>query len=470
MTMAEAFRRHSIPVLAAALGLVLAVTPAAGAGRDGAMGGDGELYFVREGRVGELFPDQLFADPAHAALALDVTRPGSTTERFLVPGTETADVEDSASILLEEQSGTLFVLWQTMIRAIHSRLVLVGFDGGEWAEPIEISGSYFGWKSSPQLAVTRDSYGVVAEDGSVRTLARTVVHLVWWEEAASGVPEAFYTPVVFLDGRYAGWNPVYRLADLAPVAGGQGPLAVNVALGEAPRIEAGRNEQSVVVGFVDGSGGYLRSFEIEVVPGEVAFIADRIRAQIIDVGRERKPDGPGKLAEKVHLEVGDLGSGLGLHPGLAAYLAERARDAILAGDPDEPIGSLAERIRAQIIDVGARMTGRGFNRLAAKSSSQVLELPYGDNVEDVSAPPNLIRLTQAAIRPAPATGAGDHSLFLSRDGRQAVISWLEDDVIHYRESRGDGWSVARQLRLDGQLDLDRAHRILEQRADERTSE
>ncbi|HSL82191.1 MAG TPA: hypothetical protein VLF66_05410, partial [Thermoanaerobaculia bacterium] len=458
-----------IAVLAAlALGFALAVVPAAGAGLDAAMGSDGELYFVRQGTFGELFPGLGLADPSNAALALDVIRPGSTSERFLVPGTETADVEDSASILLEDHSGTLFVLWQTMIRAIHSRLVLIGFHDGEWTEPIEISGSFFGWKSSPQLAVTRDSYGVVAEDGGIRTLVRTVVHLLWWEEGVAAVPEVFYTPVVFLDGRYTGWNPVYRLDELLQRESGQPPLAINLALAEAPRIEPGRDEQSVVVGFVDGSGGRLSSLEIEVLPGEISFIADRIRAQIIEVGRAPKPGPQRTLAEKVAREIGDLGNLLGLNPALASYLADTSRDEVLAGDSYEPIAGLADKIRAQIIEVGSRITDRGFDRLAAKSSFQVVELPNGDGAGEPGGPPNLIRLTRATIRPVPATGIGEHYLFLSRDGRQAVVSWLAEGAVNYRESRGDGWSAARQLRLGGELDLGRAHLILKQRVDERT--
>lgn len=444
--------------------------PASAQAREAAVGAEGELYRIREGTYGALFPQWGLADPHNRVLALEIVQSDGDRELLLVPGTETADVEDSASILLEDQSGTLFVLWQTMIRAIHSRLVLMGFHGGEWSEPIEISGSAFGWKSSPQLAVTKDTYGLVTEDGRVRRLTRTVVHLLWWEDGPSGVPETFYTPVVFLDGLYTGWNPVYRLDELAQVAGGQPPVATNLALGEAPRIEAGRNEQSVVVGFVDGSGGWLSSLEIELLPGEIAFIADRIRAQITDLGRELPPEEPTALASKIRAQITDLGTRLGLHPGLTAYLAKSVHDEALVSDPQEPVAVLADRIRAQITDLGARMTDRGFDRLGAKSSSQVVEFPKGDTESELVAPPNLIRLTLAAVRPAPATGEGEHSVFLSRDGRQVVVSWHEEGVVYYRESRGQGWSELRRLSLGTELDLARAHEILAQRADERNDE
>lgn len=458
-------------LLAASMCAGLLAVPASFAqARDAAVGADGELYQIREGKYGALFPHHGLVDPDNRVLALEIVRSEGDRELLLVPGTETADVEDSASILFEDHSGTLFVLWQTMTRSIHSRLSLIGFRDSGWTEAIEISGSFFGWKSSPQLAVTRDAYGVVAEDGSVRKLARTVVHLLWWEEGLSGVPETYYTPVVFLDGRYTGWNPVYHLDELAPVTDGQPPWGTNLALAEAPRIDAGTNEQTVVVGFVDASGGRLSSMEIELLPGEIAFIADRIRAQIIEVGRELNSDPPGRLAEKVRLSIGDLGDRLGLHPGLTTYLAQRMYIEVLAADPDEPVSRLAERIRAQIIEVGARIPDRGFDRLAAKSSSQVVELPNGQAGGDFSTPPVLLRLSQATVRPAPATGAGEHSLFLSRDGRQVAVSWRDEGVVYYRESRGQGWGPARELRIENGLDLGRAHQILKQRVDERTIE
>jgi hypothetical protein len=65
---------------------------------------------------------------------------------------------------------------------------------------------------------------------------------------------------------------------------------------------------------------------------------------------------------------------------------------------------------------------------------------------------------------------GEHAVYLSRNGRQAVVSWIDEGVVNYRESRGDGWSDTRQLRLGDELDLGRAREILERRADERSDE
>lgn len=446
----------------------VAVPAALAQARDAAVGADGELYVVREGTYGALFPQQGLVDPGNRVLALEIVRSEGGRQRLLVPGTESDDVEDSASILFEDQSGTLFALWQTMARSIHSRLVLIGLRGGEWSEPIEISGSPFGWKSSPQLAVTRDTFRIQESDGSLRSWNRTVAHLLWWEEGVGGGPRVYYSPVTFLDGDYTGWNPVYPLDTLELAAGGQAPLAPNLALAEAPKIVPGRNEQSVVLGFVDGSGGRLISVEIELMPGEIAFIADKIRHQIIDIGRTLGEDEPASLAGKIRHQIIDIGNRIGLHPSLSAYAAQQAASEILESPPGEGLASLAERVRHQIIDIGARVTDRGFDRLAAKSSVQVLEIPNGE-AADPGAPANLIRVVQASARPIPDTGSEEIALLLARSGRDVLVAWSEEGAVHYRESRGEGWSPARRLGLGANLSPGRAHEILKRRVEERSS-
>lgn len=461
--------RLPLAVLVAVLGLVPAVAlpAAADPARDASVGGKGELYLVRQGTYGELFPGRGLAAPENAALALDVTRTGGATERLLVPGTETADLDDSASILYEDDTGTLFVLWQTKVNVIHSRLSLIGYRNGEWTEPIEISGNPFGWKSSPQLAVTRDVFQTEEAVGGLRTWQRTVVHLLWWEEGAGGEPLAHYSPVLLLNGVYTGWNPVLRLDDLEVVSSDGMPSALNLPLAEAPRIEAGRNGQSVAIGFVHPASGELVTLSAEVLPGEFGFIADRVRNQIIEIGRESKPDQPGSRADKVRNQIIEIGNRLGLHPSVPSYAAEVAAAVLDAAPAGEDPAVLADRVRNQIIEIGARLTDRGYDRGRMASKLQVLETT---NSGEHGAPPNLIRLSRASLRPAPATGAGKNALFLSQDGREALVSWQErSDVIYYRESRGEGWSGVRSLRLGPDLDLARARDILEQRARERAS-
>lgn len=443
--------------------------PAAGVeAPDAAVGAGGEIYLVRAGSYGELFPEQGLAPAENPALALEIAYPDQRRERLLIPGAESEDVEDSASILFEGDSGTLFILWQTKINVIHSRLNLIGFRDGEWSEAIEISGKPFGWKSSPQLAVTRDAFNTPEPDGSLRAWQRTVAHLVWWEEGASGAPDVQYSPVVFLDGDYTGWNPVLRLADLG-LASGIPLTEPNHALARAPRIELGVDGQSVVIAFATTSGTELVTVVLELLPGELAALADKVRAQIIEVGRSGGSDSPLRaIADKARAQIIEVGSRLKLHPGVSSYLAAQVFDGIVSSDPERPVIAIAEDVRAQIIEVGGQVTDRGFGRLSAKSSYQVIELPGGDRTDGAgaTAPPDLIRLARASARAVPRTGEQAHQLHLSGDGTVVVATWTEGSYLLYRESRGQGWSEIRRLRLDRTVDLQRGHALLERRADE----
>ena len=451
--------------LAIGLAVVAAVPPAAGIELGISVGRDGELYVLRQGTYEELFPGQGLAAPGNAVLAVDVVRPDRATDRLLVPGTETADTEDGASILFEDQSGTLFVLWQARVNVIHSRLQLAGLHGGEWTELVEVSGNPFGWKSSLQLAVTRDTFHTESSDGALETWVRTVAHLLWWEEGPAGEPLPHYSPVTFLNGVYTGWNPVFLLEGFDPAEAAGSLVEHDSPVARAPRIEAGRNGQSVVLAFVSTATGALVTTSVEVLPGEVAFIADIVRHQIVDLGREYR-DKPDALASKVRHQIVDLGRRLGLHPSFAAYAAQSAADEIVAALPAENPRNLAERVRHQIVDLGARMTDRGLNRANAAARLQVLETSSGDS----GAPPNLVCLLEASVREVPQTGELENALFLSPSGREVVASWVEDGVVYYRESRGAGWSDGRPLRLGSQLPLAQAREILERRADERSDE
>lgn len=463
--------RHLVhAALASGLCLSLAEPATALNAPEAAVGAEGQIYLVRTGTYGELFPEQGLGDPENPALALEIVHPNQSHERLLVPDTQDDDLEDSASVLFEDDSQTLFVLWQTKLNFLHSRLNLIGYRDGQWSQTIEISGSPFGWKSEPQIAVTRDSFDTLEADDTLRTWQRTVVHLIWWEPGPVG-PQALYTPVVLIDGVYTGWNPVYHLDELAAEAGA--PLAEpNAALAEAPRIEAGMNGQSVVIGFVPTNGGEVVTMALELLPGEISALADAVRHQIIDVGRQvRGTGGPGALADKVRHQIIDVGARLKLHPGVSAYAATQVHDWIAASDPQRPISSIADEVRHQIIDVGAHATDRGFDRLSARTAYQVIELLSSGDVDGTGsiAPPDLIRVVKASARPAPRTGTQKHTLYLSGDGTGVVAAWPEGSTLRYRESVGDGWSEVRTLRLDAQLDLQSAQALLQRRADTRSA-
>jgi hypothetical protein len=430
------------------------------------VGAHGELYTVETGLYGDLFPEQSLADADNASLALDITRPGLPLERLLVPGTGTGDFEDTASLVFDDGSDTLFILWQTKINLIHSKLDLVSFHDGEWSPVIEIWGSPFGWKTAPQLAVTRDQFVTETDDGGTRAWARTVVHVIWAEDGTYG-PNILYSPIILLDGEFTGSSPVYSLTELANLGDQELSGGVEPALSEAPRIQAGRNGQTVVIGFTDAASGRLVTLELEVLPGEVSYLADRGRRQLIGIGHKLKVD-PTVYVDEIRRQLIGIGRRIDLHPGVAMYAADVAVDDIMQGHSDEDVAAVADGVRRQIIAVGARMTDRGVDRTLPKTGYSILDLSTGeDPTSDRGA--DLIRVSTVANLPAPTVGdpSATISLYLSRSGDSVIVAWPEGDRLTYRESVDGDWGDLLQLVIGspGVPSLERAQEMLRRRAE-----
>src|SRR5437763_12031721 len=156
------------------------------ADRQAALGDSGEVYLVRTGNYGDLFPGGTATDGKNPVLALDIVRPGQDSQRLLVPGTDGPDVESSPFELYESSSGALFLVWQSQVNSISPVLYLRSYQAGTWSPVIRITGNPFALKSSPQFAITHDTYDILAADGTYNTVPRTILHLIWWEEAANG--------------------------------------------------------------------------------------------------------------------------------------------------------------------------------------------------------------------------------------------------------------------------------------------
>jgi len=452
-------------VVAAAIAVVFGAPPAR-AQTTTTVGAHGELYTVETGAYGDLFPEQSLSAAENPSLALDITEAGGTVDRLLVPGTESEDFEDSASLLFDDQSETLFILWQTKINLIHSKLDLISFHDGSWSPVIEIWGSPFGWKTAPQLAVTRDQFVTETDDGGTRAWARTVVHVIWAEDGTYG-PNILYSPIILLDGEFVGSSQVYSLTDLAGLDVGVAPGGVATSLAEAPRIQPGRNGQSVVIGFTDAGSGRLVTLELEVLPGEVSFLADRARRQIIGAGARLRVD-PNVFLDELRRQLIGSGRTIDLHPGVAMYAADVACSEVANIDPSEDVTQIADQVRQEIIAVGARMTDRGVDRTLAKTGYTVLDVS-NENDATSERGADLIRVSTVSNRPAPQIDdlSAEITLYLSRSGDSVIVAWPEKDRLVYRESHEDGWGDPLELVVGspGVPSMERAQEMLRQRAE-----
>jgi hypothetical protein len=456
-------RRTILALGTIALGLVLAPFAGRAASRDTTLGANGEVYQVKGGNYGDLFPGGRAVAPNVPVLAVDITKPGDPTKRVLIPDTLDATAEASATLLYEPDSQTVYCLWATQVE-VSSVLKLSGFDGANWSTPIEVVGNPWAWKSSPQFAITRETFQDIADDGSTAAKHRTTLHLLWQQDSSTaGTTETFYTPVVFVDGVYTGINPVYNLSDYLsdPPAGA---ADVQSALLHGPTIQGGRDQRTVIVAFASGSKQQLSSVEIDVLPEELSRLSEKARSHIIEIGRAYYPNDLPTLAEKARSHIIEIG--VAFYPELATTLADQVRDTILSnGDGSAgSIEDLAEKARSHIIEIGAKLSGRGLRGGADLSKIVQVDDPSGEETITASGQAAyLLQIRTASSRVAPRVGPGTVKLFVSEDGGDVLVSWAQADKVLYRLSNSSGWGDALTITLSPTIDINKAYDILSQR-------
>lgn len=434
-----------------------------------ALGDEGQLYQVVSGTLGALFPDDGSLPADNPGLALDVVEPDGTRERSLVPGSEGPEVEGSPAVVFEDASNRLYAVWESKKTPTVSRLLLSSFGGDGWSEPIEISGDVSPLKDEPRILITRDRFSLRDADGDRATRSRTAIHVVWREEGADG-SGLFYTPVILEAGRYLGWNPVLHLAEIEPEASEPEPGAEALDLLRAPVLAAGQDIHSAIIGYLSVATGRLVTVEARLLPGEIGFLADDIRGDIIEIGA-RDPEMVTSLADKSQAQI--LNVGHRLNSGVLGHFADRARGSIFGlqeSQPDLPIEAAADDIRGDIIEIGASLFGGpGVQR----QQSRLLEVgpaptdePGGENTPTVT---HLLHLRLVSDRPAPPLDGVRAHMFLSEDGERVLVGWAHGGKVYYTESSaepgpgGEAWTPVQRMTLTERLGIPEAAAILESR-------
>lgn len=423
-----------------------------------ALGATGEVYLAKVGTYKELFPKERATAPDNTVLAVDLQQPGVAPQRLLVPYSTGSDVESSPAAIFEDDSNTLFLVWASRINSISSVLMLASYDGSRWGQPIQVTGNPFSSKSSPQLAITRDSFPST-EGGTTVTRQRTIIHIVWQEQTGTGNADVLYTPAILEEGTYLGWNPVFNLTELVGRQSSGSSFAPPDSLVQAPVLQSGRDARTLVVGFASAETRTLSAIEIDVLPEELSRLAEGARANIIDVGRSLYPGNLQGLAEKARLDI--VAHGTAFHEDVILYIADQVRDQILA-DHGTDLARLSEAARANIIDVGVRLSGRGLRDRNDTAKSRIERIDSSDPGKE-PAPAHLIHFRVASSRPVPPMGTNGVRLFLSDSGEEALVAWTDAGKVLYRLSKDDGWAEQRQIKLSDSLDLEHAYGILKQR-------
>ncbi len=435
---------------------------------DTALGADGQLYVVRAGPYGALFPASHTYDPSTPVLALDTTLPTATLQRQLVQGSPDGTVASSPALIYEDASKTLYVVWLSSSSSGGSVIELESYTanpGGQWSPAITIIGNPSAAKTPPQLAVTRDTHQETDPvSGNPVTHNRTVLHIVWSELAANGLDQAYYAPVIFEDGAWIGvvpapthLNTFDALDQSGRTAPGAGPGPFSSPLTYTPAVQPGRDTSTVETGFASAASGMVTAVEVDVLPEELRILADTCAAAVLANGAQYFPGQLSALATQVQTVI--MSNGAAFQAEALQAISNAAQAQALTGATN--LTTMADKIRGSIVDTGARFARRGLRMFGYGGAPQVVAILVPN------APSHYLQYRITSSRPLPAgVGATNLQLFLSRSGVDALAAWADPNggTVYYTNTQPDGtWSSVKQLQLTSTLTLQQAYQVLEQR-------
>lgn len=453
-----------------ALLLTLAGLPLAAAepALDAVLGSNGEVFLARSGRCGELFTD-CGAAAGNRLLAIEIQRPGEQTRRVRVPGTAGPDLEGTPALVYQDAAQSLFVVWESKPDPLRSRLNLAWYKGNVWSEVFEVSGNIVPLKNVPRVRVTHDRFQLPRAGGADLSApyVRTIVHVAWWEQSA-GQEEVFYTPIVLENGTYIGRNEVYSLSALETDAPPERPTGLPIELTRTVSLDLGSDGSRVIIGFTSRTTERFVTFEALALPGEISWLADDAEAAILTQGAYFNEAGIQHLAEHARGHMIEIGQRL--HPALLNHLADSLAAEIRAVGTEAPsLSSLADRARGHMIEIGARFfSDHGLSADELANLGELIEVRATAEAAEFadSGIPHQVSVRQVDSRPAPAVGAGPIWLFVSEEGKRAIVGWVEGNALRYRETLEEGqgdWSPVRRIVLAGTIDASRAQDLLRRR-------
>jgi hypothetical protein len=401
--------RRIAPALCALALLVLAIAPASA--QQSTLGADGWLYTASVGTYGSFFPRGTAYTADSTVLVLDVLKPDGTRTRLLAPGGDTVAPDAVPFVLWEDTSRRLFLVWEGRSH-IHSNVRLVSFDGSTWSEPVQISGNPFTKKSSPRLAITRETYLRDVAGKSVSGV-RTTLHIVWYEDDYGDV-HILYAPLALENGAPPQLlPPIFDLGDFVPAATTTG-AAPSAALLRSPRVVVAADQKAVLIGLADDATHQLVTLRVDVLPVELSAVADD----------------------------------------LEKFFDQEQNDPCTE-DPT----TLAERARAHLVVIGRRTL---HEVIVAPTEAPTYLLTFDSAAGGLHY--DLSLSVEHTVASPPAIAAGAARIHLGGNGSQTLVSWLINRTLYYQEHDGAAWLPRQSLAINDSFTLEQAYSLLDGKA------
>lgn len=424
-----------------------------------ALGNSGEVYEILSGRYEELFPEGDEFPGDNHVLALAVTR-GDARERYLLPGTGSPQKESAAALFYERSRGNLVVLWRGSGADEAELLNIVTFAGGSFSDAYEVADPALSSVAAPRVVVTHDVYDIQLSENEWESIERTVLHLLWVAHDKSGF-DVRYSPLIFVEGVYSGWNQVVSLRDITALPE-ERPRASAEALYTTLGLTVSENGQRVVASFVNSLDGVLRVVEIGVLPQELTYMGQEVRDELNGLEASFANEELSSFADIIRAEVINVGRRHRLHPAFTDYVADQVGKEILVVGGEYSVSSyheLVEYLRTFTLRTAAPLVTASAN--GSLGSGTILEVDVGNLSLDATGPSPLINLRVLSSLPVPRIAGDPTALFASSDGRHVLLSWADGEGhLGYVENEADGWTEPRSLVLGDYLSAERAYEVL----------
>lgn len=450
---------HSSKILPSLLVLALLVGLAAPAVAldlgvsDTVLGPGGVVFAVQAGEYGTLFPDGAQTRPENPVLVLRVQDATGQQQRFLVPNSEGDEAEGRPTLLFEEATSTLFLLWESWSpQAPHSRIHLVGFADGAWKDITELTGSPFVVKSSPQFAITRDEVTEQVAEGEPVVHQRSVLHLFWLEDEGTEGERILYAPQFLVDGELVASAPPRALNESVrtPEPAGEAAAPGTEPLAPLLAIRNGQDSQTLLVTFSDRASRQLAVLELRVVPGEVSALAGGVRDWLA-AGPQGSPED--LVDEAQAMVTGSFGEDI--QAAARNELNQQVAECLREAGPDTPAAELAEPCSDRLLGAGTELDRAGIKNVFGRARPQWIGVGYSPGGGGAAGPrPGrqhvAARLVSSHGVPA-VMGQRPVSLLTSPDGEAVLVFWQEsvegEESIVYQEVGEEGWTPGNRLAL-----------------------
>lgn len=198
------WKRHLPRLLGAAGVFFTLLSPPATAAEVSVLARSGTVYELRD-----TAPD---GSPSNE-LFLRTVKSGEAERFIAVPGTGDSAPEVPGDIQFEETTGSVFVVF-TKLDSLQSRVDFAVYRNGSWISGPLAANMGFYVSMNPKIVVTRQRYLDYNLAHEVVSKTRSILSIVWWEEAYTR--QARYAPIFVEDGDLRLEDTqAYNLPDLA---------------------------------------------------------------------------------------------------------------------------------------------------------------------------------------------------------------------------------------------------------------